>query len=424
MTALRGLVCIRCDRPADPAPRASGCPHCRAEGVPANLRTDYDLSTAGPAFRADLTGPLIGSARYRALLPVALDDDAAAVAGPSPLVPAPRLADEVGVAGLWIKDESRGLSWSFKDRAAALAAAHARSVGASVLITASTGNAAAATAAHARRAGLTPVVVFARGVEKLMAAFVAAYGAHIAVAETKQDRWRLVGEAVDAYGWYPMSNYADPPVGNNPYAIDGYKPIAYEIYEQLGSRLPDAVYFPVCYGDAMAASARAFGELAEIGLAQRVPAHCGGEIYGTVSAALATGSDVVGVSTLDHPTAASSISARQSTFQAVQAVRDTGGAMHTVTEPELAAARELAVRTEGVLLEAASAAGLAALVAHRDAGVLTGAESVVLVASSSGIKSLGSCLDATGAADVVRDVTHLAALVRSALWSAEKEVSQ
>lgn len=419
MTAVRGLVCIRCGRAADPAPRASGCAHCRADGAPANLRTDYDLAVAGPAFVADLTGPLRGTARYRQLLPVQPDDDVAAVAGPSPLVPAPRLAARIGVAGLWFKDESRGLSWSFKDRAASVAAAHARSVGATVLVTASTGNAAAATAAHARRVGLTPVVVFARGVDPLMAAFVAAYGAHIAVADTKRDRWRLVGEAVDAFGWYPTSNYSDPPVGNNPYAIDGYKPIAYEIFEQLGSRVPDAVYFPVCYGDALAASARAFGELAEIGLTQGIPAHSGGEIYGTVSAALEQGTDAIPMSVRDHPTAASSISARQSTFQAVQAVRSTGGAMHTVTEEELLGATELAVRDEGVLLEAASAAGLAAVIAHRRRGVLTGTEEVVLVASSSGIKSLGARLQSHGTDHVVRDVAELRELVDS-----ERVISQ
>ena len=411
MISLRGLVCTRCGRAGDPAPRAEGCRWCRAEGVAANLRTDYDLTLAGPALRADLAGDARGVGRYRALLPVPISDADAAVGGPSPLLAAPRLAAEIGVHKVWIKDESRGLSWSFKDRAAAVAAAHATQAGATVLVTASTGNAAAATAAHARRAGLTPVVVFARGVDPLMAAFVAAYGAHIAVADTKADRWRLVREAVDSFGWYPMSNYADPPVGNNPYAIDGYKPIAYEIFEQLGARVPDAVYFPVCYGDALAASRRAFAELAEIGLSNRVPAHNGGEIYGTVSAALAAGSDSVPVSVLDHPTAATSISSRQSTFQAVQAVRSSGGAMHSVTEAELDAALRLAVQTEGVLLEAASAAGLAALIAHRRDGVLGADDEVVLVASSSGVKSLGQRINQPVEGEYVADVAQLVAML-------------
>jgi threonine synthase len=364
------------------------------------------------AFIADLESDRNGTSRYRALLPAEPDDAAAAL--PTPLIPAPALAAAIGLRKVWIKDESRGLSWSFKDRAAAMAAAHARSLGATVLVAASTGNAAAATAAHARRSGLVPVVVFARGVDPLMAAFVSSYGAHIAIAETKRDRWRLVADAVAQHGWYPMSNYTDPPVGNNPYAIEGYKPIAYEIFEQLGRRVPDAVYFPVCYGDALAASRRAFAELAFLELADRVPAHCGGEIYGTVGAALSTGTDAVPAADITHPTAATSISASQSTFQAVQAVRESGGAMHTVTEAELVGAGELAVRTEGVLLEAAAAAGLAAMIQHHRDGRLATDQEVVLIASSTGLKSLGRRIDAPAEGWVVDDVDDLIARVTAA----------
>ena len=411
------LVCIRCGTEGVATPHGRGCEACRAQGTPANLRTDYDMAVAGPRFVTDLDGPLRGTARYRALLPVEPDDADAAVTSPSPLIPAPRLATVAGLDRLWIKDESRGLSWSFKDRAGAVAAAHARSLGVTVLVTASTGNAAAATAAHARRAGLQPVVVFARGVDPLMAAFVAGYHAHIAVAQTKKDRWRIVGDAVERYGWYPMSNYSDPPVGNNPYAMDGYKPIAYEIWEQLGRRVPDAVYFPVCYGDALAASRRGFAELTALGLAERVPAHSGGEIYGSIGAALAAGSDAIPLAEVDHPTAATSISSAQSTFQALHGIRESGGAVHTVTESELAEAVELAVRTEGVLLEAAAAAGLAALLRHCRDGDLHRDREVVLVASSTGLKSLFRQLDSAVDGPLIDDAADLAAMVR------EREVS-
>jgi threonine synthase len=406
------LVCIRCGTEGAGTPHGRGCEVCRAQGTPANLRTDYDMAVVGPKFIADLEGPLRGSARYRALLPVELDDAAAAATSPSPLIPAPRLAAAAGVDTLWIKDESRGLSWSFKDRAGAVAAAHARALGVKVLVTASTGNAAAATAAHARRAGLQPVVVFARGVDPLMAAFVAGYRAHIAIAETKKARWQIVADAVQRYGWYPMSNYSDPPVGNNPYAMDGYKPIAYEIWEQLGHRTPDAVYFPVCYGDALAASRRGFGELTALGLADRVPAHSGGEIYGSISSALAQGSDSIPQAEADHPTAATSISATQSTFQALQAIRDSGGSIHAVSEVELSDAVKLAVQTEGVLLEAAAAAGLAALLRHRRDGVLPRDREVVIVASSTGLKSLYRQLDSALDGPLVDDAADLAEMVQ------------
>ncbi|WP_176561244.1 pyridoxal-phosphate dependent enzyme [Mycobacterium neglectum] len=369
------------------------------------------MTVAGPQFIADLDGPLRGTARYRALLPAELDDADAAATSPSPLIPAPRLAAAAGVETLWIKDESRGLSWSFKDRAGAVAAAHARALGVNVLITASTGNAAAATAAHARRAGLQPVVVFARGVDPLMAAFVAGYGAHIAVAATKKDRWRIVADAVERYGWYPMSNYSDPPVGNNPYALDGYKAIAYEIWEQLGRRVPDAVYFPICYGDALAASRRGFGDLTALGLADRIPAHSGGEIYGSISSALIQGTDSIPLAAADHPTAATSISSPQSTFQALQAIRDSGGAIHAVNETELSDAVRLAVETEGVLLEVAAAAGLAALLRHRRDAVLPRGHEVVLVASSTGLKSLYRQLNSAVDGPLIDDAADLATMV-------------
>ncbi len=405
------LVCIRCGAEGDPSPNGRGCDRCRAAGEPANLRTDYDLAVDGKQFIADLAGPLRGTARYRALLPVEPDDDAAAAA-PTPLLPAPRLAAAIGVRRVWIKDESRGLSWSFKDRAAAMAVRHALQLGIGVLITASTGNAAAATAAHAQRSGLDAVVVFARGVDRLMAAFVAGYGAHIGVAESKRDRWRLVGEAVERYGWYPMSNYADPPIGNNPYALDGYKPLAYEMWEQLDRQVPDAVYFPICYGDALAASRRAFGELVALGLTDRVPAHSGGEIYGSLTAALTAGADSVSPAVIDHGTSATSISAAQSTFQALQAIRESSGAVHTVSEAEIADSVALAARCEGLLLENAAAAGLAALRAHRRDDVVSANAEVVVVASSTGLKSLAARMDHAVRAPEIDDVSALESLRR------------
>lgn len=115
---------------------------------------------------------------------------------------------------------------------------------------------------------------------------------------------------------------------------------------------------------------------------------------------------------VDHPTSATSISSPQSTFQALQAVRDSSGAVHTVGEDEIADSVALAARCEGVLLENAAAAGLAALRAHRARGLLPADTEVVLVASSTGLKSLGGRLDRPLDAPEVDDVSALQALTR------------
>jgi threonine synthase len=379
------LVCVRCAAPAEPQALGSGCARCAADGIAANLTTVYDLGAARTALLAALEGPVRGLGRYAATLPVQITESDT---GDTPLVDAPRLAAAVGVRRVLLKDETRGPTWSFKDRAAAVAAAHARALGAPGLVAASTGNAAAATAAHALRAGLPALILFARGVNPTMAAFGRAYGAEVVLTPTKADRWSLMRHCVQELGWYPNSNFAAPAVGNNPYAIDGYKTIGYELWEQLGRRAPDAIYFAVCYGDGLYGVGKAFDELCAMDLCDRMPRLSGGEIYGSLEHALRAGGDVVEAAPVDHSTAAFSISAPQSTYQALRAVRGSGGWVSAITEEELAAAHELFALAAGAFVETATAASLAALIRHRAHGRVSADDEVVLVCSSTGLKSI------------------------------------
>jgi threonine synthase len=382
-----GLACVRCGRKADGI-LGEGCTRCAAEGVAANLATVYDLDRAREELLAALDGPVRGIARYEAVLPVTADELATPDTGGTPLVDAPRLAAAAGVARVAIKDESRGPTWSFKDRAAAIAAAHARALDRPGVIAASTGNAAAATAAHAVRAGVPAIILFARGVSPTMSAFVRAYGAHVATTPTKADRWTLMRHWVRERGWYPNSNFAEPAVGNNPYAIDGYKTIGYELWEQLGRRAPDAVYFAVCYGDGLFGVGKAFDELRAMGLCGSGPRLSGGEIHGSLERALRDDVDVVEPAEVDRPTAAFSISASQSTYQALSAVRESAGWVSAISEEELAAAHRLFAEEAGMFVETATAAALAALLRHREEGRVGPDEEIVLVSSSTGLKSI------------------------------------
>jgi threonine synthase len=381
------LECVRCGG-HDEAVFGGGCARCAAAGTPANLSTVYDLAAAREQLLASLDGPARGLSRYEAVLPVAAADIAAPDTGDTPLVDAPGLSGAVGVGRVLLKDETRGPTWSFKDRAAAVAAAHARKLGSAGVVVASTGNAAAATAAHALRAGLPSLVFFASGVNPTMSAFVRAYGADVVLTPTKADRWSLMRFCVDELGWYPNSNFASPAVGNNPYAVDGYKTIGYELWEQLGRRAPDAVYFSVCYGDGLAGVGKAFDELRAIGLCDGVPRLSGGEIHGSLERALGDSAETVEAAPAPRDTAAFSISAPQSTYQALRAVRESAGWVSAVSEDELAAAHRMFAETAGLFVETATAAALAALIRHRQEDRVGPDDEVVIVCSSTGLKSI------------------------------------
>lgn len=326
--------------------------------------------------------------------------------GNTPLLDAPRLAAEIGVRRLWIKDESRGPTSSFKDRAAAIAASHAKALHRPGLVVASTGNAAAATCAHARRAGIPALVLLAHAVNPLMSEFVAAYGCEVVVTPTKGIRWALMRRCVEELELYPNSNFADPPVGNSPYAVDGYKAIGFEIFEQLGRRLPDHVYLPICYGDALWGLWHGLRELGEMGLARELPRLSGGEIQGSLEHALATGADTVEPVGEPRATAAFSIAGGPSTWQALTAVRDSGGQVSAIAEDALLDAQELLAEREGLFVETAAAAALAALIAHLAQGRVGSESEIVLVSSSSGLKSLGTGGE-QGEPEPVEDFGHL-----------------
>ena len=389
-STLVGLGCLRCGRAPEGGQPATGCARCADEGTPASLTTVYDLEAAAGNFSPEhLADRPPGPLRYRELLPIEAEEAVTLGEGGTPLLPAPRLAGELGVRAVWIKDESRNPTWSFKDRAASMAASMARREGAAGLVVASTGNAAAATAAYARAAGLPAIVLFAVGVDPVMAGMVHGFGVPVVATPTKKDRWVLMRHGVDDLGLFPNSNFADPPVGVDPRVVDGYKAMGLEIWEQLGHRAPDAVYLAVGYGDALFGVYKAFRELEEMGFAD-VPRVSGGEVYGSLSAALRGSGDRVEAVPADRPTAASSIATAQSTYQALHAVRSSGGAVRQVSEEEIVEAQRLLVVAEGLFVEAASAAGLAALRADVFDGTAPPDAEVVLVSTSAGVKSVSA----------------------------------
>lgn len=380
MSNASGLVCIRCARTFPLLAYARGCAHCAAEGVAANLTVDY--AARRTLHRDQLPVTPRSMWRYGALLPANTPAPVSLGEGGTPLVPLERL--ELG--RLFLKDETRNPTWSFKDRLASSAITMARQLGARVICSSSSGNAGAAIAAYACRAGLPCVIVTYRGASGPMVAQMQSYGARLVTVPTSADRWRLLSAAVDAYGWYPASVYYGPAVGSNPFGIEGYKTIAYEIAEALDWRVPDWCVLPVCYGDALYGMWKGFEEMVRLGWTERVPRLVAAEVSGSLTEAVALGAEMPGPRSTSS--AAGSIAAPQGTHQAVVALRAANGMSLVVSDAEMLAWRTRVAQREGVFLEMSSAATFPAIEKLRAQGTIGDNDVVVALATAGGLKDV------------------------------------
>ena len=223
--------------------------------------------------------------------------------------------------------------------------AHAQTLGAEVIVASSSGNHGAAIASAASRAGLTSVIFTLASIAPPMRAAIEGAGGVLVPLERAEDRWTMMRAAVREAGWYPASNFHEPPIGSNPYGIDGYKEIAWEIVRRLGDA-PDWVVVPVGYGDGIAGIVRGFAEAVTAGLATRVPAALAAVTSDALPDALARGADQA----VTHPVLAPqalSITGGFATYQALDAVRSTGGAARTVDDAAALAARRAGRRARG-----------------------------------------------------------------------------
>lgn len=357
-----------------------GCDACAAD-VPANLELEY---AQPPALDSPLGNGERGMWRYAAALPVDPADAVTLGEGGTPLVAMIRLGEELGIRGLYAKDESRNPTWSFKDRLASVAVSWARANGRPGIALSSSGNAGAAAAAYAARAGLPCIVFTTRQFPGTMQRFMRSFGAYVVAAPTAVDRWTLNRAVTTAWGWLPLSNVADPPIGSHPAGIEGHKTIAYEIAADLGAA-PDAVVVPVAYGDSLAGIERGFAELLGAGLIAHTPRLIAVEAYPSLSQTLAAGAEgpvrVDGSGSQAH-----SVATPQGTYQALRALRASGGAAVAVTDAEALEAQRALREREGMLVELSAALPFAAVRRLAAAGELDTGARVVMLSTSSGLK--------------------------------------
>lgn len=407
------LRCPRCGEisPTD-WPSYRGCPTCRDNDVvPVNLVGAYEIDpVAARAVLEPGSGGRGGLWRYAPLLPVTAERAPDLGEGGTPLLHLERLGASWGLNRLFAKNESVNPTWSHKDRLCSVATAAALAAGATVTTAASTGNHGASVAAYAARAGLSCVIFTLESVPVTMKILMQSYGAVVVAGRDMDRRNALMNAAVEQFGWYPISNAVTPPIGSSPYGVDGYKTLAYEIWEQLGRTVPDWVVIPVAYGDCLAGVLRGFADLCRLGLAHRVPRLVGAEVFDAL--ALALQSDQLSADPVrTWQTHAFSIGGPFTTYQALNAIRESKGVARSASEEQMMDAQSDLGAAEGLFVEAASAMGAAVVKRLAAEGVIGGDDVVVVVLTSSGLKDPAAT--AAGLAPVpVLDV-DLAALRQS-----------
>jgi threonine synthase len=384
MAAIVGLQCLRCGSRYDVSHYASDCPNCHRE-APSNLIVEYEAGVVASRPRPNGEDGS-GLWRYGDLLPVTQSEAVSLGEGQTPLHRLHNTGRGLGLQALFGKDETRNPTWSFKDRLACVAVSTARKMGAQAVVSSSTGNAGAAVAAYAAKAGLRCIIFTAKGVVGPLATQMRVYGATVIAVANKADRWPLMQHAVRKFRWFPTSPFLAPVVGSNPYGIEGYKTLAYEIAEQMDWQVPDCCVLPVCYGDALIGMWRGFVEMHAMGWIDRLPRMMAAEVSGSLSVALREGTDTLPDIPLAQETVAKSTTATRSTFQALYALRKSGGGATVVKNDVILKWQQRLAQEEGLYVEPASAGAIAAVAQLRASGEIKASDRVVALLTASGLK--------------------------------------
>jgi len=372
---LTHLQCSFCGREAEADRLQTVCASCGRV-----LFARYDLD----AVRRDLPREALREReptlwRYRELLPVrARANEVTLGEGMTPLLPAPRLGAELGCSRLLIKEEGVNPTGSFKARGQAVAVARAKELGATSLAVPSAGNAGGAMAAYAARAGLPAYVFMPQDAPEGNKLECVLYGARLYLVDGLiNDCGRIVREGVAGRGWFDVSTLREP------YRQEGKKTMGYELAEQLGWELPDAIIYPTGGGTGIVGMWKAFEEMEALGwlAAGRRPRMIAVQAEGCAPIVRAYDRGERHAELwADAQTVASGmrVPVAIGDYLMLDAIRESGGTALTVSDAALLADMATVARTEGISAAPEGAATVAALRLLLDRGFLGRDERIVL----------------------------------------------
>jgi threonine synthase len=379
---IRGLQCRECGE-LYPLDARHVCEQCFG---PLEVAYDY-AAVAGQISREGIAKGPPTLWRYKALLPIESDHVVDSRAGFTPLVKADNLGKELGLRNLWVKNDTVNPTFSFKDRPVSIASTRARELGFEVLACASTGNLAGSVAAHAAKAGMRACIFIPSDLEPAKILGASVYEPTLIVVDGNYDDVnRLSSEIADLHPWAFVN------INLRPYYSEGSKTLAFEVAEQLGWQLPDAVVVPIASGSMFTKIHKGFSELGKVGLVegQKAPRMIGAQAEGCSPVVQAARKGTYDVQPVRPKTIAKSLAIGNPAdgYYALKIVEQTGGALEAVSDGEIVDGIRLLARTEGIFAETAGGVTIGVLKKLVAAGKIDPEERVVAYITGNGLKTL------------------------------------
>jgi threonine synthase len=403
------------------------CSLCNAEYLPGqvtytcpkdggNLDVQLDYAAIQQKFQPeDLTYRAEDSLwRYLPLLPVpdpGGEGTPLRSAGWTPVYRLERLRKELGLEHLWLKDESRNPTASFKDRASAVVVARARELGAETIVTASTGNAGAALAGMSAAVGQKAVIFAPKSAPPAKVAQLLVYGAKVILVDgSYDDAFDLTIQAAEEFGWYCRNT------GYNPFTAEGKKTAALEIWEwfdeehrswhepgnPLDHHSPLTVFVSVGDGNIISGIHKGFKDLQALGWMERLPRIIGVQAEGSAAIANAFHAGTEKIIPISANTIADSISVDlpRDGVRAVRAARETGGTYILVSDEEILQAIA-ALGPQGIFAEPAGATAYAGLLKAIGQDIVKAGDPVLVLNTGSGLKDVHSAMQVVNPAPII-----------------------
>lgn len=380
---------------------------CPIDGGNLDVLLDIDAIRLGTDPKTIMASRDASLWRYLPLLPVAdpqANGTPLRAAGWTPVFRPPYLSRTLGVNQLWVKDESRNPTASFKDRASSVVVARARQIKAEVVVTASTGNAGAALAGMAAAVGQKAVILAPRTAPPAKIAQLLVFGAEVILVDgTYDDAFDLTVQAAQEFGWYCRNT------GYNPFTVEGKKTAALEIWEQViigegltktGKKL--SIFVSVGDGNIISGIHKGFKDLIALGWLEHMPRLFGVQAEGSSAVANAYNSKSEVIVPVSANTLADSISVDlpRDGVRAVRAASETGGAYITVSDREILDAIA-GLGKVGIFAEPAGATSYAGFLKALEAGFVSSDNPTLVINTGSGLKDTRAAIQAVPEAKII-----------------------